>query len=538
MESKRIIFLGSLLLAITLNVHAQSRYQSEFDSIRIARWKEFNKERTKALRDYNKAVRQAWAEFKGEPALQQPEEEQVLPVLVDMNEAETASVWEDIKGLFKKKGKKPPRQAKLKPIKGNGEKLEVGRVITPDPIPPQPQPHYVVKNVPREVQQPNSPVTIEMFGMNCKIRIGDNCRLTLKGLEPDDVADAITVFEEPQFQNLLYDCLKVRKQYKLSDWAYYLMLQKLVDGFYGKDTNEAALALSFLYSQSGYKMRMTHDGSKLMMLAGCYHTIFGKDYSFADYPDTQLRYYLLDGRRLALSLYICQAKWPKESSMSLQLTAEQEFALSKAPQRTIRSRKNPDFAFTITSNKNYIDFYNTYPKACIGESFMTQWSMYADTPLESGVREQLYPAMREKLQGMAKVEQVRQLLWWAQGYLDKKRANSYPEYLQYANDEEIWGSDRAFFGEETLFYPWCDCEDRAILFSHLVRDLVGLDVALVYYPGHLATAVAFTEPVNGDGYQVDGRLYTVCDPTILGGDIGQTMDIAVGKPATLMILKR
>jgi hypothetical protein len=46
------------------------------------------------------------------------------------------------------------------------------------------------------------------------------------------------VFEEPQFANMLYDCLQVRKHNNLSDWAYYLMLQKLVDGFYGKDTNE------------------------------------------------------------------------------------------------------------------------------------------------------------------------------------------------------------------------------------------------------------------------------------------------------------
>jgi len=90
-----------------------------------------------------------------------------------------------------------------------------------------------------------------------------------------------------------------------------------------------------------------------------------------------------------------------------------------------------------------------------------------------------------------------------------------------------------------LFYPWCDCEDRAILFSHLVRDIVGLDVALVYYPGHLAAAVAFTEPVRGDYYVTsDGHHFTVCDPTILGGDIGETMDIVAGKPATLIVLKR
>ncbi len=538
MRTQRIILFTCLLFAIVLNVQAQNRRQSAFDSIRIERWKEFNKARTTALRNYNAAVRQAWKKFNGEPAMELPEEEQVLPVLIDENGIETASFWDDVKGMFKKKGKKTPRQAKRKPIKGNGEVLEVGKELPSAPTQPQTKPLFEVTEVSRQVQQPNTYKTFDLFGLTCKIRIGENCRVKLNGFSPDDVADAMKVFEEPQFANMLYDCLQIRKQNHLSDWAYYLMLQKLVDGFYGKDSNEASLVLSYLYSQSGYKMRMVHDETRLMMLAACNHTIYGKDYTLAEYPNTNIRYYQLDGRRLSI-VYVCNAKWPKESSMSLRLTAEQEFALNKTPQRTIRSRKNPDFVFTITSNKNYIDFYNTYPSASIGDNYMTLWQMYAETPLEKGIREQLYPAMRERLQGMSKVEAVRQILWWTQGYDDRNKENTHPEYFQYAYDETIWDKDRAFFGEETLFYPWCDCEDRAILFSHLVRDIVGLDVALVHYPGHLATAVAFTESVRGDAFIAsDGRHFTVCDPTILGGDIGETMDIVQDRPATLMILKK
>ena len=539
MSIKRVIFCSSLLFALNPNIQAQSSYRNAFDSIRIERWKDFNKERMTALRNYTAAVRQAWKEFRGEPALQEPEEEQVLPVDVDRGESQTASIWEDIKQLFKKKNKKEPKLSKVKPVKGNGEKLDVGKELQPSPVPPQAKPIFEIAEVPRETQHPNKYKEFDLFGLSCRIRIGENCRVKLRGIEPDDVADAMKAFEMPQFANMLHDCIETRRHYKLSDWAYYLMLQKIVDDFYGKNSNEASLALSFLYSQSGYKMRMVHDDSRLMMLAACHHTIYGKDFTYAEHPNNTIRYYLLDGRKLGTTIYICNAMWPKESSMSLQLTAEQEFALSKAPERTIRSRKNPEFAFTITTNKNYMDFYNTYPRSCIGENYMTQWAMYAETPLEKGVREQLYPAMREKLKGMSKVEAVRQLLWWTQGYLDDKMTNSHADYFQYAIDENIWGTDRAFFGEETLFYPWCDCEDRAILFSHLVRDIVGLDVALVHYPGHLATAVAFEEPVRGDAYIAsDGRHFTVCDPTLLGGDIGQTMELVKDEPATLMILKR
>ena len=146
--------------------------------------------------------------------------------------------------------------------------------------------------------------------------------------------------------------------------------------------------------------------------------------------------------------------------------------------------------------------------------------------MEQGIREQLYPPMREKLKGLSQGEAVQQLLWWVQ------------TGLVYEFDEELWGTDRPFFGEESLFYPYCDCEDRAILFSHLVRDLLHLDVALVYYPGHLAAAVAFTENVDGNYYKCDGRNFTVCDPTIVPGRVGEVMELVANEPATLMLLRR
>ncbi len=54
--------------------------------------------------------------------------------------------------------------------------------------------------------------------------------------------------------------------------------------------------------------------------------------------------------------------------------------------------------------------------------------------------------------------------------------------------------------------------------------MLGLDIVLLNYPGHLATAVYFgTEEVYGDYLQIDGRRYIVCDPTYINADIGQAM---------------
>lgn len=76
---------------------------------------------------------------------------------------------------------------------------------------------------------------------------------------------------------------------------------------------------------------------------------------------------------------------------------------------------------------------------------------------------------------------------------------------------------------ESLHYRYCDCEDRSVLFSILVRDLLGLDVVLLHYPGHLATAVDFGGGVSGDCIDLDDGRYLVCDPTYIGAPVGMAM---------------
>jgi hypothetical protein len=109
--------------------------------------------------------------------------------------------------------------------------------------------------------------------------------------------------------------------------------------------------------------------------------------------------------------------------------------------------------------------------------------------------------------------------------------------FKYGYDDEIWGGDRAFFVQETLFYPQSDCEDRSILFSRLVRDLTGLDVALVYYPGHLAAAVAFSGQEEGDWFNCNGQRFVVCDPTYINAPVGLTMPGMDNKTAKIILLK-
>ena len=519
-------------------------FRKDFENFRKGAHKDYDDFRKKALMEYSDFVRQAWKEFGAEPAVPAPKEEEILPQLAPGADQETASWFgkqmTKLGDLFKSKGRKVPDnlqpqtkqpQAKKKAEEKKPVETAVQEVIKPEPAIKQPEPIAEVKE---ETFRANGYMTFEVFGTECKVRIGDNCRFKLKDVSSDAVADVIRdEFPKPQFDNMLFDCLQERKRHDFSDWAYYQMLLALTRKFYGEGTNEAVLAQAFLYSQSGYKMRLAHDESHLYMLAATRHFIYNKLFFSLDGD----WYFMLDGKQ-SEKLSICQAAFPKESSLSLQISAAQRLAMNPSNERTLTSRKNPDFSFTIHSNKNYIDFLDTYPSSTVNNNFMTRWSMYANCPLDESIREQLYPQMKAKLQGKSELMAVQELLWWMHGNVDLEGVIQDANCFLYRYDEDVWGTDRAFFGEETLFYPYCDCEDRSILLSHFVRDIVGLDVVLVYYPGHLAMAVHFNEPVEGDYVMCEGRKFIIVDPTYIGSRVGETMPMVANEPTTVILLNR
>ena len=531
---KKLIIHFILVLIPVLTVSAQGgtrakdSYRESYDEFVLRAHKDYYEFRKKAIAEYTAFVRQAWTKMGVEVNEEIPKEEKVMPIVLPEAEEETDSWFSDlVSKVFKKRHYK----------KKEGKKsiqLPQNKVAELPPVVKQPEPDKDVKSIPLKAHTPKS---FDIFGTKCSVRIGDHCIFKLPSTSEQDVADAIDkVFADPYFDNLLYDCLQERKKHNFSDWAYYQMLIKLTDTFYGPKSNEATLVLAFLYSQSGYLMRLARDeNGHLYMMVGSAYYMYGKSLVSSD----NMWFYLLDGRKCDTGLIVCKnAKFKNESPMTLQISMTQHFDKNPTVERTIVSPQNSDFSFTLRSNKNYIDFYNTVPPGYINDNYMTKFAMYANTPLEEGLVEQLYPQMKPKLDSLTTIDAVQQLLWWVQGRVDTEMKSPNRNCFQYAYDDDVWGYDRAFFGEESIFYPYNDCEDRAILMSHLVRELLGLDVVLVFYPGHLAMAVNFPMEVEGDYYEYEGKKYVVCDPTIVPGPVGETMKTMVGRPHTLIPLKR
>lgn len=392
--------------------------------------------------------------------------------------------------------------------------------ITPTPSPlPQPKPIAPIRENDGDYQI----ASFRFFGTDGQVRLPKNYSFKLKERSEEAYASAWEELSSEQYNNLIRDCLVLRMEHQLCDWAYLMMLGAMSEAVCGKGTNEATLLQAYVFCQSGYKMRLGFTEKRdLHLLFKSEHLIFDLD---GIKMDDGLFYLLQPIEEEGLS--VCDISYPEEKPLSLWITQEQIFAERNSK---VRQLIPADSLVTINTqvNENLIRFCESYPTSMIGEDIISRWAMYAETPLSTKVRELLYPQLQNamrKYQITDVVNAADWLLYWVQ------------TAFVYEYDDKVWGGDRAFFAEETLYYPYCDCEDRSILYSHLVRDLLDLDVILVFYPGHLATAVAFDTPVNGDYIDMNNKRFTICDPTYIGAPIGATMPDMDNKTAKVILLQ-
>ena len=493
---------------------AAEKKKQEEEQARIAAEKRKQEEQARLLAEKQRKQEEK-ARLLAEKKKQQEEKARLL--------AEKKKQQEEQARLLAEKKKKQEEQARL--LAEQKKKLEEkqSKAIEAEVVPvvietkPQPKPQQpIVEN--NEALTTNS---FQFYGTPMEVRWGNAKQFKLKGTDKKSISEAFIELTAKGYANLVHDCLKLREQYKLCDWAYYMMLQTISEQACGKGTNEAIFLQGVLLNQSGYQMRFAlEDDSKLHIMLRMDGFPYRRGYLIADGK----LFFLMDGSK-AKNLTVCDAAYPGEQMMSLSVPELPELAKNLSESRTVISRF-VNVKADMQMNKNLMDFYTDYPTSYDGKDVMTRWAYYANAPVASEIKDKVYPQLRQQIGSLPKVQAANLLLNWIQ------------MGLTYGYDDKVWGHDRAFFAEESLFYPFCDCEDRSILFSHLVRDLLGLDIVLVYYPGHLYTAVCFNEDVAGDYIMVHGRKFTVADPTFYNANVGKTMSKMDNSKAKVILLKR
>ena len=367
----------------------------------------------------------------------------------------------------------------------------------------------------RPIAHPSNEATasymLSFHSTPCKIHLRRDMGFTLSDISEKTVAEAWKTMSQSGFDVTADDCLGYREQLDLNDWGYVELTKTLSQHFCGEESNEAVLMQAYLLAQSGYKVRLARTDTKLVLLIPFVNEIYG--YSYFSFDNE--KYYLLDEKKEGGSYYIFNEKFEGEQTASLTLRKEPRFFDEHASTRTFISRHYQDVSVVVSTNQNLIDFYNSYP-------ITNDWGEYVHASLSRKVKRALYPMLKRKIKDLPELEAANVLLDFVQ------------TAFEYRTDQEQFGYERPLFGDELFYYPYSDCEDRSILFSILVRDLLGLDVVMLNYPGHLATAVKFSEEVPGYYFMVKGEKYVVCDPTYIGASAGDCMPQFVGTCAVIV----
>lgn len=469
----RLLF-SWICLGLTATISAQSfdeyrkRALSDFNYYKTEQQDAFKEYRDRVNAEFAAYMRRAWPQFDAQPAEPVPDRPE------------------------------PPQPAVKDPNAGpSNDPIPFDNVIpSPDPVrPPQP---VVPLPVPERPVQPS--FAFEFYGTPCTVSLDAGHHFTLRNIDENAVADAWTRLSSDAYLTIVAECLAWRDRLRLCDWGYMRLVECMATAFFSdSERNEARLLQMYILTQSGYKVRIARTDDRLVLLLPSEDDIYEMPYLTVDGH----RYYVADPTVRQQSFHVFDREFPKEQFFSLQITTEPLLAIRPSEPRRFASERYPDVSAIVKTNRNLIDFYDEYPR--IG------WDLYSRSSLSAWAKEQLYPVLRRCIAGKSKSEAANMLIDFVQ------------TAFEYKTDEEQFGYERPLFADETLYYPYSDCEDRAIFYSILVRDLLGLDVVLLHYPNHLATAVSFGEEIAGDYLMLDDRKYLVCDPTFIGAPIGNAM---------------
>lgn len=299
---------------------------------------------------------------------------------------------------------------------------------------------------------------------------------------------------------------KVRSDLGLNDWGYVLLLNNFSSTiFQGYDHKLISLYNWFLLTKSGYKVRVGYDQNGIYTLFATAHEVFNTMFYTLDNE----RFYIInlnDQQLKPSSLFTYSGDHKAQSKLlDLRLTKLPNLGDSKAMvNKTLSfSYDGVDYTIPVSIDKNLITYFEYFP--------LTELPIFFTATLANQSKNELYKVLAPAVSEMNEWEAVNFLLRFVQ------------TSFAYKTDQDNFNREKYMMPEETLYYEFSDCDDRAILFASLVQDLLDLEVVGLRYSRHLATAVKFNENVDGDAHIYMGKKYIVADPTYINADVGMTM---------------
>lgn len=460
-------FLLSILISSVISpVFAQ--FDDDFDAFSKRSGQDFENFKAKTNAEFADFLKNNWERFQALAGTPQPKRpEPVKPIICKPDE---------------------------KPIE---QKISISSVIEVPTLPKPKMPEAVPSVEPEK--ESGEKFIFTFYGTECQIQFDPEKRFSLNDISEKNVGLAWEKLSDDD--HLVDDCLVLKKELGLNDWGYVLLIKQLGQSFFKeKQNNENVFLQMYVLAQSGYKAKVARIGSRLVLLLAIDCAIYGNNYVEIDSD----KFYMIDAPKTNEPIYTYRRDFYKEAR-PLSMWITEEPLLKKQIDRIglFRSEKYPKMQLKAGVNENLIHFYKDYPQC--------DWLIYAKTPMSEDLKQMILPPLRQMREGKNTVEAANILINFVQ------------TGFKYKTDECQFGCEKPFFADELFYYPYSDCEDRAVLFASLVKEILGLEVVLLHYPNHLATAVCFNEELPGDYILLNNQKYLICDPTYINAPIGRAM---------------
>ena len=379
-------------------------------------------------------------------------------------------------------------------------KAEPTKPTKPQATPVKPQPKPKAKPAMQSSLQKEFYPSVAINYCNTKLYIDASMKgvINITSSQECAVADGYEALCRSNYKPLIANCQQAQKDFRLNDWGVFLFVKTAAEALCN-DENSCIVMQQFLLNELGYRAKMARRGDRnqLLLFVATDCMVYGHPY----FTKEGLNYYNINGTE-ACTFYMCNQD-SKKAKTPVAMRLNNVPALNSGVVSRQRTNKAGNVSVSVNVSKSLMDFYASMPQCDYG--------VYAKAPVAGSLAQEVLGTLRPLVQGKSEVDAANLLLNFVQ------------TGFKYATDEEQFGFEKPFFVEELFYYPACDCEDRSVLFGWLVRELLGLDVVYLDYPNHIATAVQFKGDVKGDFLTVDGKRYTVCDPTYIGASIGMTM---------------
>ena len=309
---------------------------------------------------------------------------------------------------------------------------------------------------------------------------------------------------QPEAKKLVKDLSSLRSQYNLNGYLTLKAVEAYVhDRFSSLSENARMTLIFYLLNNLGYDVRLGKINSRHNALLVPYdERIYGQ--AFWNIGDK--RYYVVAPPSVDMSdragILISTCDLPplgeKGDNLSVKISD------LKLPYRAEKFDKSyGSLHLTGEVNGNLREVLRHYP--------LMDMDAYAASVIDPSMRRNLVGQVRSQLGEKDKKDAVNALLRFTQRAFD------------YATDDESHGYEKPYFLEENFLYPKNDCEDRAIFYTYLLWNGLGVNCQLLRYPGHEAASVSLDSELNGCHYDYEGRKFYISDPTYVGSRTGQCM---------------